>query len=161
MICVTRSTPDQIGGPNRCAFLDMLAKSEGTSTVEGSDDGYNVLVGGTLFDGYDDHPNVLVRLNDKLSSTAAGRYQILHRYWAIYKDQLELKDFSPESQDRVALQQIKERGALGAIDNGNFGDAVALCRNIWASLPGAGYGQRENSLTALEAAYVAAGGTTA
>ena len=31
------------------AFLDMLAWSEGTSTVAKSDDGYNVLVGGSLF----------------------------------------------------------------------------------------------------------------
>lgn len=158
---MTRSTPEQLGGVNRCAFLDMIARSEGTATIAGSDDGYNVLVGGTLFDGYADHPNMLVRLSDKLSSTAAGRYQLLHRYWVAYKDQLGLKDFSPESQDRVALQQIKERGALAAIDNGRFGDAVALCRNIWASLPGAGYGQRENSLASLEQAYIDAGGIIA
>ena len=30
--------------------------------------------------------------------------------------QLGLKDFSPKSQDAVALQQIKERGALPMID---------------------------------------------
>ena len=29
-----------------------------------------------------------------------------------YRKQLGLKDFSPKSQDAVALQQIKERGAL-------------------------------------------------
>ena len=31
-----------------------------------------------------------------------------------------LKDFSPKSQDAVALQQIKERGALPMIDRGDI-----------------------------------------
>ena len=34
------------------------------------------------------------------------------RWWDAYRKQLGLKDFSPKSQDAVALQQIKERGAL-------------------------------------------------
>ena len=56
--------------------------------------------------------------------------------------QLGLKDFSPKSQDAVALQQIKERGALPMIDRGDIRQAIDRCgRNIWASLPGAGYGQ--------------------
>ena len=51
-----------------------------------------------------------------------------------------LKDFSPKSQDAVALQQIKERGALPMIDRGDIRQAIDRCSNIWASL-GAGYGQ--------------------
>ena len=46
----------------------------------------------------------------------------------------------PKSQDAVALQQIKERGALPMIDRGDIRQAIDRC-NIWASLPGAGYGQ--------------------
>lgn len=68
-------------GDNRKAFLNMIAFSEGTSTIEGSDNGYNVLVGGTLFDSYADHPRKLVVINSKLKSTAAGRYQLLSRYF--------------------------------------------------------------------------------
>ena len=52
-----------------------------------------------------------------------------------------LKDFSPKSQDAVALQQIKERGALPMIDRGDIRQAIDRCSNIWASLPGAGYGR--------------------
>ena len=59
-----------------------------------------------------DHPRKLVTLNPKLKSTGAGRYQLLSRWWDAYRKQLGLKDFSPKSQDAVALQQIKERGAL-------------------------------------------------
>ena len=66
------------------------------------------------------------------------------RWWDAYRKQLGLKDFSPKSQDAVALQQIKERGAYLAIDRGDIRQATDRCSNIWASLPGAGYGQFEH-----------------
>lgn len=145
--------------PNEKAFLDMIAVSEGTAGI--GDNGYNVLVGSTsthplLFNSYADHPRIL---NDALDSTAAGRYQLLARYYDAYKQLLDLPDFSPASQDAIALQQIKERHAIDNINNGDFNDAVGECANIWASLPGAGYGQHENKLAALRNAFVSAGGT--
>ena len=48
-----------------------------------------------------------------------------------YRKQLGLKDFSPKSQDAVALQQIKERGALPMIDRGDIRQAIDRCSNIW------------------------------
>lgn len=147
--------------PNQKAFLDMLAVSEGTATVKGSDNGYNVVVGGTLFNGYADHPRKLIQVNKVLKSTAAGRYQLLLRYFDAYKRQLRLSDFSPESQDAIALQQIRECKAIGDVDAGRFDVAVEKCKRIWASLPGAGYGQHENKIADLRAAYVNAGGTLA
>ena len=41
------------------------------------------------------------------------------------------------------MQQIKERGALPMIDRGDIRQAIDRCSNIWASLPGAGYGRLE------------------
>ena len=38
----------------------------------------------------------LSRLNPKLKSTGAGRYQLLSRWWDAYRKQLGLKDFSPK-----------------------------------------------------------------
>ncbi|MGG2044825.1 glycoside hydrolase family 24 protein [Burkholderia gladioli] len=149
------------GGQNRVAFLDMLASSEiGAALLAKSDDGYNVLVGSTaarplLFSSYAAHPEVY---NRALNSTAAGRYQILSRFWQIYQAQMKLPDFGPVSQDRYALQQLREHMALPLIDAGHFRDAVAKVSNIWASLPGAGYGQHENDIGRLQAAYQAAGG---
>jgi muramidase (phage lysozyme) len=149
---------------NRKAFLDMIAWSEiGPALLAVSDDGYNVLVGSTaehplLFDSYADHPNIL---NRKLDSTAAGRYQLLHRWWVSYKALLDLPDFGHDSQDEIALQQIRECRALPAIDSGDLHTAVNLCAHIWASLPGAGYDQHENRFAALQAAYTTAGGTLA
>lgn len=145
---------------NQKAFLDAIAFSEiGPKLLAASDNGYNVLVGGTLFQGYHDHPRRLIYLPKlNIESTAAGRYQLLQRYFDAYKKLLKLPDFSPASQDAIALQQIKERGALADIEAGRFAAAVDRCRNIWASLPGAGYGQHENKLADLQAAFVAAGG---
>ena len=101
----------------------------------------------------------LVTLNPKLKSTGAGRYQLLSRWWDAYRKQLGLKDFSPKSQDAVALQQIKERGALPVIDRGDIRQAIDRCSNIWASLPGAGYGQFEHKADSLIAKFKEAGGT--
>ena len=152
---------------NRGAFLDMIAFSElGAALIAVSDRGYDVIVGSTaqnphLFPSYADHPRILVNLRPGLSSTAAGRYQLLARYFDAYKRQLDLPDFSPACQDAIALQQIKERRALDDVDAGRISVAVAKVRNIWASLPGAGYGQHENSYEVLAAAYKQAGGMLA
>jgi muramidase (phage lysozyme) len=145
---------------NEKAFLDMLAVSEGT--YGHGDNGYNVIVGGDLFHGYGKHPNVLVTLNKAgLKSTAAGRYQFLKRTWDALALKLHLPDFSPASQDLAALELIAECGASDDVRSGRFADAVYKCRKIWASLPGAGYGQHENSLESLESAYIRAGGSLA
>lgn len=150
------------------AFLDMLAWSEiGPGLLEHSDDGYDVLVGSTaraplLFDSYATHPNVLMTLNKTgLKSTAAGRYQILARYWPHYRDLLKLSDFGPVNQDLYAIQQLRERKALPLIEAGHITAAIALVSNIWASLPGAGYGQHEHEVKNLLAAYKVAGGDVA
>lgn len=159
-----RITPDKAGSRNLCAFLDMLAYAEiGTRMLNDSDDGYNVLVGSlpgkmTLFDSYADHPRQVVQVSDNLRSSAAGRYQILSRYWDHYKAQIGLPDFGPLSQDRYAIQQIREQRALDDVHAGRFAKAVAKVANIWASMPGAGYGQHERKLGDLRQAYLDAGG---
>ncbi|HBZ7826215.1 TPA: glycoside hydrolase family 104 protein, partial [Klebsiella pneumoniae] len=93
--------------------------------------------------------------------TASGRYQQLYLFWPHYQKQLALPDFSPVSQDRLAIQLIRERGALEDLQQGRIERAISRCRNIWASLPGAGYGQREHSLDKLVALWRKAGGGTA
>lgn len=157
---------------NRKAFLDMLAVSEGTSTSRYTKcDGYDVIVIGMdgvheLITDFSEHPFASSRPSKVFNSqgqtsSASGRYQFMKKDWVHYRDALNLPDFGPESQDKWALQLIKERVALPAIDAGNFDTAVMRCKNIWASLPGAGYGQHENSMSKLRAVYMAAGGTLA
>jgi muramidase (phage lysozyme) len=144
---------------NLNAFLDMIAFSEGTIGL--GDDGYNKLVNpAKFFTSYATHPNVLVRVG-KIKSTAAGRYQHLSRHWAWYRAGIPLPDFGPESQDRWAIQLIRERKALALIEAGRIPEAIKRCSNIWASFPGAGYNQPEHQLGDLLAKYQEFGGELA
>ena len=120
--------------------------------------GYDVIVGGELFTDYSDHPQTChakpkTQINRRRTLPASSRW------WDAYRKQLGLKDFSPKSQDAVALQQIKERGAFTMIDRGDIRQAIDRCSNIWASLPGAGYGQFEHKADSLIAKFKEAGGT--
>lgn len=144
---------------NLQAFLDMISHSEGTDRYP--NDGYNTIVGGSQFVSFADHPRCLITVNKKgLKSTAAGRYQLLSKYFDFYKEKLKLHDFSPASQDAIAIQQIRERKALNDIEAGRIVTAISKIKNIWASLPGAGYGQRECKIEDLVKFYVECGGTT-
>lgn len=165
-------TPERAGGKNRCAFLDMLAVSELGPLLGVSDNGYNVVVGSVfsktgnhkldLFTDYRTHPRKVVALPKLgIKSSAAGRYQILARSYDAYKSQLKLPDFSPISQDLIALQLMKECKAFEPLDRGDIKTAISRCKSRWASLPGAGYGQNEHSVDHLVKAYLAAGGTVA
>jgi muramidase (phage lysozyme) len=145
---------------NRRAFLGMIRFSEGTSNSPTTRDrGYDQIVGRTRFTSYADHPRVRVYLpRYKVWSTAAGGYQLLMRYYDHYAPLLKLRGFAPDVQDAIALQQIKECRALPDIDAGRLSDAIAKCKNIWASLPGAGYGQFEHRYADLEQAFLREGG---
>lgn len=160
---MARITETAAGGKNVVAYLDLIAVSEGTSTIKGSDDGYNVLYGGGLFSSYLDHPRMKLTFpikGKKVTSTAAGRYQLLERYWDAYRTSLRLQGgFTPENQDRVALQQIRERRALDDIKAGRIVTAIQKCSNIWASFPGNNYGQNPHNLDKLLAVYKNLGGT--
>lgn len=149
----------------RKAFLDMIAYSEGTDNGRQptKDRGYDVIVGGKLFSDYSKHPGVYVKLNAKLTSSAAGRYQILEKFAKHYMKQLGLPDFGPDSQDKIALQLIRECKALDDIDEGRIHQAIYKCRSRWASFPpppGAGklYNQRAESIDKMLEIFKKAGG---
>lgn len=152
--------------PNEKAFLDVIAYAEiGPKLLALSADGYNVCVGSTvknpiLFASYVTHP----RLRDKkLNSDAAGRYQLMGRYYEFYKRKLNLPDFSPSSQDAIALQQIKEQRAFADVNAGRIKEAIEKCADIWASFPGKDntYGQPKKSLIVLVSKFVQFGGIIA
>ena len=145
----------------RKAFLDMLAWSEGTDNgrQKTRNHGYDVIVGVSYLLITSDqfpqtcHAKPKTQINRRRTLPASFLLVGCHR------KQLGLKDFSPKSQDAVALQQIKERGALPMIDRGDIRQAIDRCSNIWASLPGAGYGQFEHKADSLIAKFKEAGGT--
>ena len=96
----------------------------------------------------------------KLKSTGAGRYQLLSRWWDALQAAWPERLLSEKVQDAVALQQIKERGALPMIDRGDIRQAIDRCMAISGlHCPGAGYGQFEHKADSLIAKFKEAGGT--
>ena len=125
----------------------MLAWSEGTDNgrQKTRNHGYDVIVGGKLFTDYSDHPRKLVTLNPKLKSTGAGHTSFFP-VGGMPTQQLGL-NFSPKSQDAVALQQI-ERGALPMIDRGDIRGQSTVAAISGLHCRGAGYGSSSIRLTA-------------
>lgn len=156
---------------NLAAFLKAIRYGEGTSGA----DGYRTLFGGDLFQSFDAHPAQLgwpgVRLSSDMCanagfgpgcvSTAAGAYQINRPTWARLVRIIGPGDFSPARQDEAAMQLIREKGALADVYAGRVALAVNKCRKVWASLPGAGYGQHEVSQAAFNQRFTNAGGVIA
>ena len=153
----------EIKEKNVKAFLDVIAKSEGTFGK--GDNGYNMCVGRTFFADYSEHPNPHVYIASiKDYSSAAGRYQLLFRYWKIYRETLKLDNceggaFGKIAQDKVAIEQIKERHALKDVESGNFDEAIKKVANCWASLPGGCQHHEDNTMSFLRTAFLVSGGT--
>jgi len=155
---------------NLNALLDTIAYAEGVISKLHpltKDDGYDVIVTGVdgpeIFTDYTKHPFADGRkskvINSKgLTSNASGRYQFMLKDYNHYKKLLNLFDFGPISQDKWAIQLIKERKALPLIEAGKFEEAVNAISNLWASLPGAGYNQREHLMSDLKNIYLVKGG---
>lgn len=154
------------------AFLRMIRVGEGTT----GEKGYEKLFGGGSFikrgKDWSTHPDIVIH-SGKYSSSAAGAYQIMRytykwlhgaeldkhnkatgKYQAFhdYIRKFGIKDFSPESQDLLAIiiLKYKDSGALKAITEGHIEKALDITSYEWASLPnshGEGrYGQPTQTL---------------
>ena len=111
-------------------LLDAIAYSEGTANRPNN--GYNTLYGGGQFEGYATHPNIRVTAGGYTSS-AAGRYQIMD----FHRDNMMAKygDFSPESQDRFALDLARQTpGVSEALDSGDLLGALEKLTYVWEGL---------------------------
>lgn len=150
------------GGPNVCAFLDLIAWSEIGSkllAIPECDDGYRVIVGSTpahphLMKSYADHPRQLITLSNLgIKSTAAGRYMFLERTWdgivSFWGSSPRSIAFDPLNQDRACILLLRQCRAYPQIAGGNIEGAIRCAKSTWASLPGAGYGQPEHSMSDL------------
>lgn len=153
--------------PSTQAFLDTIAYSEGTfdnirlapkqNLNNGVGMGYNIQYTYKEFDTFDDHPHEVICKEYKgkpLCSSAAGRYQFLGKTWDRIAPLIKAKDFSPVNQDLGALALIAEKGALDLIpiikSRKDLAVAIQKVNGVWASLPGAPYGQAIRPITDLE-----------
>lgn len=170
--------PEVAGQPDVRAFLLMVRWAEGT----GDEGGYRALYGHRadrprLFDGWEDHPRVATQTPWGATS-AAGAYQFMARVpenvdaehpirvvttdtWDRIKAKLGLPDFSPASQDRGAVELLRERGVLPLLARGQIEDAIKAASWEWASLPPGRYGQPMRSMLECIRKYVELGGRVA
>ena len=95
--------------------------------------GYDVIVGRRAIYWLLRSPSPVSTLNPKLKSTGAGHYQPFPVGGMPTASSLAERRLSLKSQDAVALQQIKGRGALPMIDRGDIRQAIDRYGNIWAS----------------------------
>ncbi|MGN6525348.1 MAG: paar repeat-containing protein [Burkholderiaceae bacterium] len=118
--------------PNVKAFLDMIAWAEGGD--------YDLKYGG-----------VVGRKNDKWritdfslppgpgadgSTTASGRYQINVANWTENgKKKMGITDFSPHSQDLIAVEGLRQVHAIDAVLAGDMDEAIPRASRTWNSLP--------------------------
>jgi len=126
-----------------------IAGAEGT--ILGGKPGYNVMFGGGRFQGYERHPDRVVRSPGGYSSAAAGAYQFMPGTWSGVQKSLGLPDFSPRSQDIGMLKKVRDRlmplGGLAAITKAGqlTPEIQAALAPEWASFPTASgksyYGQ--------------------
>ncbi len=130
--------------PEEQALLRTIRFAEGTDSAAG----YTTMFTFKQFTDTSRHPRILNR-SGKLVSDAAGAYQYLSTTWQPYADGLQLKDFSPESQDRVAHHHVKKLG----VDPKQLltREMLAKLSGTWASLPKAGGGSRYAGQTAKKA----------
>lgn len=122
---------------NISRFLHVLGKAEGAD--------YGTIVGGSKFTDFSRHPGIVGLTTKEGPSTAAGKYQITATTYKEFAAKLGVKDFSPESQDRIALAIIEHEGALDLIKEGRFHEAQAKLGGRWASLPSSKYSQPKKS----------------
>ncbi|KPC53848.1 PAAR domain-containing protein [Amantichitinum ursilacus] len=117
--------------PNVKALLDTIAWAEGGE--------YNFKYGANpgnaprwRFDDYSTHPGV--GLGGRM--TAAGRYQITQPSWhqngAIMQG---ITDFSPHSQDLMAVELIRSNHVLDRLIAGDLPGTLDKCSFTWSSLP--------------------------
>lgn len=114
-------------------FLDFLGRAEGAE--------YNTIVGGNTFSDFTRHPSIIGMRTKEGPSTAAGKYQITKTTYNDFAKKVGVSDFSPESQDKVALAIIQQEGALDDVRTGNFRAAIDKLGGRWASLPSSKYSQ--------------------
>lgn len=137
-----------LNNPNARTMLDYIASAEGTKGK--GMDGYNVAFGGGLLPDLSQHPQQLHTFTQtdgtQNQTSAAGRYQILNSTSQDLSKRLGLKDFSPESQDLMALELIREKGALPNVLAGDYAGAINKLGTVWASLPSSPYAQPKKSM---------------
>ncbi len=124
---------DDIFNPKIRAFLDTISITEGTTGPLG----YRTQYTGSKFTGpIEKHPREMkcsLSNGRELCSDAAGRYQFLSTSWDHFGAKLDITEFTPTNQDRVAVELIRDKGVLDDILEGRLETAFHALAPVWPS----------------------------
>ena len=150
-----------LADPNVAAYLKAIAASEGG--------GYDFKYGAVK-----DKKNDPWRFTDTSThpgagyggrTTAAGMYQITVDTWRQFGGKMGLTDFTPNTQDLIAVEMLRTIGVIDKIKVGDVAGAMPKAALKWAALPeGPGLANHYPPQPYVEysefvASYKAAGGT--
>ena len=145
-----------IADPNAQQMLGFIRAAEGVKH------GYNTGFGNERFEDLSKHPNIVKPFKQtdgkKKTTTAAGAYQFTNKTWNGLVGQLGLEDFGETSQDIGALALLDQAGALDAVLQGDFQNAINKSGGVWASLPSSNYKQPKKSWDFANQYFAAQGG---
>ncbi|MYM41040.1 paar repeat-containing protein [Pseudoduganella sp. CY13W] len=146
---------------NVWAFLKAIAEAEGG--------GYDFMFGAIKgkkndpwrFTNYSTHPGP--GFGGK--TTAAGMYQENIETWREMGGQMGLNDFTPETQDLIAVEILRTIRVIDSIQSGDINAALEEASHRWSALP-RGKGktgrypkQRSVSFEKFESDYKSSGGS--
>jgi peptidoglycan hydrolase-like protein with peptidoglycan-binding domain len=139
--------------PEVRAYLDLVAWKEVSQSLnaDGSPSGYRERNGVPGSRGL--MPESAIADNGKLPTDElrynVGRYQMKQVDVDDMRKRYDAKidDFSPESQDRIAVAKMKYRGVMSELQEGDIRGAIKKGGQEWASLPGSPYGQVQKGYT--------------
>jgi muramidase (phage lysozyme) len=113
------------------AFIASIAAAEGGD--------YNLKYGGVKgkkndkwqFSDFSTHPGA----GSDGKTTAAGMYQINHATWKEMSAKMDLSDFSPGTQDLLAVEILRTIGVIDTIVGGDISTGLSAASRRWAALP--------------------------
>jgi muramidase (phage lysozyme) len=120
-----------LADPNVAAFLKAVAEAEGG----GYDFKYGAFKGKKndpwRFSDFSTHPGP----GYGGTTTAAGMYQINIPTWRQHGGRMGLSDFSPRTQDLMAVELLRSVGIVEKIKAGDIAGSVGPAAQKWAALP--------------------------
>jgi muramidase (phage lysozyme) len=121
-----------LANPNVKAYLSAIGSAEGG----GYDFKYGAVAGKAndswRFIDYSTHPGA----GSDGKTTAAGMYQIKKATWQQNGGKsMGLIDFSPMTQDLIAVDLLRAGGVLDKIQNGDMAGSMPTTSKTWAALP--------------------------
>lgn len=122
---------EYLKNPNMLAFLKAIAAAEGGDY----DFKYGAIKGRRndpwRFTDYSTHPGP--RIGGK--TTAAGMYQINQDTWKEMGGNMGLTDFSPDTQDLIAVEILRLIKAAESVKSGDINAALGKASRRWSALP--------------------------